>query len=102
MSKEPAINEEKIAIENAIRKEQRTIEDYIVNRVESLERTINQQNALINLLHKNIAEYEMFIELLKKHAEVGARGWVSINFYNDETVAEVIRMLGLEKGNENE
>lgn len=102
MSKEPNINEEKIAIKNAVRKEQRTIEDYIVNRLESLERIDRQQEALIESQLKEIQKYEKFIELLKKHADVGISGYVVIRIYDDNEAAEVIRMLGLEKGNENE
>lgn len=101
MSKEPIINEEKIAIENAIRKTQRTIEDYVVKRLEALERIAQQQDTIIESQEKDIENYEMFVELLKKHAEAKSYG-VSMTILNSEDAEEVIKFLGLKKGNENE
>lgn len=102
MSKEPNINEEKIAMENAIRKAQRTLEDYIVSRLEALERIAQQQDTIIKSQEKEIEEYEKFIELLKKRVDKAERGYVVIRFYADEETEEVIKRLGLEKGKENE
>lgn len=103
MSKEPNINEEKIAIEKAVRKNQKTIEGYIVNKIEELERTDKQQKTLINSLCKDIENYEKFVEILREHTKVGESGWVEITIYScDEAIKEVIKMLRLEKGNKNE
>lgn len=97
MSKEPNINEEKIAIEKAVRKDKRTMEDYIVNRVESLERTINQQNALIGMLDKDIEEYRRFVDFLKAYAKEEG-GIISIYIWGeDKDKNYAMKMLGLEE-----
>ena len=97
MSKEPNINEEKIAIEKAVRKDQRTIEDYIVNRVESLERTINQQNALIGMMNKDIDKYKRLVDFLKAHAKKEG-GIISIYIWGEDKDDKfAMQMLDLEE-----
>ena len=59
MSKrEPIFNAEKLAIERAISKGQRTLEEYIIERLDHLERTVTQQKVLIDLLEKQIKVYK--------------------------------------------
>lgn len=102
MSKEPIINEENIAIENAVRKAQRTIEDYVVSRLEALERISQQQHTIIKSQEEEIQKYEYLVELLKNYAEVGSSGYIAIRIFVDRDAKKIIELLGLKKGNENE
>lgn len=100
---EPKINLEEIVIQKAKEKRPTTIEGYIVDRIEKLERTIAQQSAIIGMLAKENEQYEDMVEVLRKNGDLGKSGYLVIRIYNDEQVERVNKILKLKaEGEEHE